>query len=541
MQFFHFGTGNQLIQQINSGYCMQYSDSVEQVFVAHDSITQSNYSDYSAILSCTPNGATTALADFALTWGSIEIAGTTYWGFYCYLSSLYTQVNGPMACNLVVSNLTQVIVSQTFSIMVNASSSSTNWSESINQAQWKELMNYVSGLKIPNLGTVNFVLGTAGSIIDNYYGSENAGAYYFTDSSGNSYLLAVGYSRTVTTQTLYYKLAGNSVFVGAQRTYDSGATTPEWSAWSQYTGYLPLAGGTLTGDIYFADGQSIYFKDKNGNVISTANKNGFAVADEQGTHETVYGFGKINSRGVDFTFPTTAGTLATYEWAKAITDNIQTEIDNINAITDYIQTEIDSINSTSAYSEEQRAKAAEQALQASIDTVNATQNVVDIVGTKALLDSYDTANLHTNDKIEVLSDETKSGANSIYSWNGISWDFIGQKDPYYNKSEADAKFAKKAVDYVVSIPAASWVAEPSTDYPDMVVYLVSTAAVPCTSKTDLIYDAVDDLTAGTFGSDAVANFGIRAKTTDLGLKFYAKYGKPDVDVSFDVCVIKEAE
>ena len=177
-------------------------------------------------------------------------------------------------------------------------------------------------------------------------------------------------------------------------------------------------------------------------MISTANKNGFAVADEQGTYETVYGFGKINSRGVDFIFPTTAGTLATQEWSKAITDYIQTEIDNINL--------------TSAYSEEQRAKAAEQALQASIDTVNATQNVVDIVGTKALLDSYDTANLHTNDKIEVLSDETKSGANSIYSWNGISWDFIGQKDPYYNKSEADAKFAKKAVDYVVSIPAASW-------------------------------------------------------------------------------------
>jgi len=534
MQFFHFGTGNQLIQQINSGYCMQYSDSVERVFVSHDIITQENYQRYSAILSCTPNGTSTALANFALTWGSVEIAGTTYWGFYCYLSSLYTQVNGPMACNLVVSNLTQVIVSQTFSIMVNAASSSTNWSESINQAQWKELMNYISGLKIPNLGSINFVLGTAGSIIDGYYGSVNAGAYYFTDRNGVPYLLFVSYASGTTTQTLYY--VGANSLTTSKRTYVSS-----WGSWSTSSGYLPLAGGTLTGDIYFADGKSIYFKDKNGNVISTANKNGFAVADEQGTHETVYGFGKINSRGVDFTFPTTAGTLATYEWAKAITDYIQTEIDNINSTTDYIQTEIDNINSTSAYSEEQRAKAAEQALQASIDTVNATQNVVDIVGTKALLDSYDTANLHTNDKIEVLSDETKSGANSIYSWNGISWDFIGQKDPYYNKSEADAKFAKKAVDYVVSIPAASWVAEPSTDYPDMVVYLVSTAAVPCTSKTDLIYDAVDDLTAGTFGSDAVANFGIRAKTTDLGLKFYAKYGKPDVDVSFDVCVIKEDE
>src|SRR5574344_109324 len=283
MQFFHFGTGNQLIQQINSGYCMQYSDSVEQVFVSHDIITQENHQRYSAILSCTPNGATTALADFALTWGSVEIAGTTYWGFYCYLSSLYTQVNGPMACNLVVSNLTQVIVSQTFSIMVNAASSSTNWSESITQAQWKELMNYVSGLKIPNLGTVNFVLGTSGSIIDNYYGSANAGAYYFTDSSGNSYLLAVGYSRTVTTQTLYYKLAGNSVFVGAQRTYDSGATTPEWSAWSQYTGYLPLTGGTMLGAVNFGYYASTW---SNGTDTSTMTLGGLAFS--QGAHLTQY-------------------------------------------------------------------------------------------------------------------------------------------------------------------------------------------------------------------------------------------------------------
>lgn len=315
MQFFHFGTGNQLIQQINSGHCMQYSDSVEQVFVAHDSITKDNYSDYSAILSCTPNGAATALANFALTWGSVEIAGTPYWGFYCYLSSLYTQIAGPMACNLVVSSLTQVIVSQTFSIMINAASSSTNWSESITQAQWKELMNYVSGLKIPNLGTVNFVLGTAGSIIDNYYGSENAGAYYFTDTSGESYLLLVGYSGTTTTQSLYYIDTAKNVFATAQRTYNSGATTPEWSAWSEHTGYLPISGGTMLGPVNFGNYSSTWVNGTNSAVM---NPTYLEFATSAGT--TMYEYGEILFNGFAFALPaiTEDSILATEEWVGSL-------------------------------------------------------------------------------------------------------------------------------------------------------------------------------------------------------------------------------
>lgn len=79
-------------------------------------------------------------------------------------------------------------------------------------------------------------------------------------------------------------------------------------------------------------------------------------------------------------------------------------------------------------------------LQSQIDTINATQNVVDIVGTKAELNAYVTKDLHTNDKIEVLADESQNNANTIYEWNGNSWSLVGSKAPYYSKAESDARY-----------------------------------------------------------------------------------------------------
>ena len=79
-------------------------------------------------------------------------------------------------------------------------------------------------------------------------------------------------------------------------------------------------------------------------------------------------------------------------------------------------------------------------LQRQIDTINATQNVVDIVGTKADLNAYATKDLHANDKIEVLVDESQSNANTIYSWNGTAWALVGSKAPYYSKAESDARY-----------------------------------------------------------------------------------------------------
>ena len=79
-------------------------------------------------------------------------------------------------------------------------------------------------------------------------------------------------------------------------------------------------------------------------------------------------------------------------------------------------------------------------LQSQIDTINATQNVVDIVGTKAELNAYATNDLHANDKIEVLADESQNNANTIYEWNGNAWSLVGSKAPYYSKSESDTRY-----------------------------------------------------------------------------------------------------
>lgn len=79
-------------------------------------------------------------------------------------------------------------------------------------------------------------------------------------------------------------------------------------------------------------------------------------------------------------------------------------------------------------------------LQTQVDTINATQNVVDIVGTKAELNAYETKDLHANDKIEVLVDESQNDANTIYGWDGNAWSLVGSKAPYYSKAESDARY-----------------------------------------------------------------------------------------------------
>ena len=71
-----------------------------------------------------------------------------------------------------------------------------------------------------------------------------------------------------------------------------------------------------------------------------------------------------------------------------------------------------------------------------IDTLKSVQNVVDIVATYSALQSYDTSDLGTNDKIQVIADETHSGASTIYNWNGSAWVYVGAYGTNsYTKSE----------------------------------------------------------------------------------------------------------
>jgi len=81
-------------------------------------------------------------------------------------------------------------------------------------------------------------------------------------------------------------------------------------------------------------------------------------------------------------------------------------------------------------------------LQQQIDGISASSDVVDIVGTYAELQQYDTQHLKDNDIIKVLQDETQGGATTYYRWSTHTETFtlIGQEGPYYTKAAADAEF-----------------------------------------------------------------------------------------------------
>lgn len=92
--------------------------------------------------------------------------------------------------------------------------------------------------------------------------------------------------------------------------------------------------------------------------------------------------------------------------------------------------------------EVQNRENADNALQAQIDGISASSDVVDIVGTYADLQNYDTQHLKDNDIIKVLQDETQNDATTYYRWSTTTETFtlIGQEGPYYTKAAADAQF-----------------------------------------------------------------------------------------------------
>ena len=85
---------------------------------------------------------------------------------------------------------------------------------------------------------------------------------------------------------------------------------------------------------------------------------------------------------------------------------------------------------------------ADAGLQEQIDAIVASSDVVDIVGTYAALQAYDTSKLHDNDIIKVLTDETRDEATTYYRWDAdtSTWSYIGAEGPFYTKAETDAIF-----------------------------------------------------------------------------------------------------
>lgn len=125
-----------------------------------------------------------------------------------------------------------------------------------------------------------------------------------------------------------------------------------------------------------------------------------------------------------------------------ITD-IETSIENITSTT-YTKTETDTLldakATTTALGEETTAREnADTNLQRQIDSIVASSDVVDIVGTYQDLLNYDTSKLGDNDIIKVLDDSTHNNATSYFRFKKSTntWQCIGSEGPYYTKSETD--------------------------------------------------------------------------------------------------------
>jgi len=114
--------------------------------------------------------------------------------------------------------------------------------------------------------------------------------------------------------------------------------------------------------------------------------------------------------------------------------NIQNNTNNISALQTGLSSEITNRQN------------ADINLQSQIDAITSSSDVVDIVGTYAQLQSYDTQHLQNNDVIKVLQDETHDNAMTYYRWDkhNSQWIYIGQEGPYYTKSETDTLLQGKA-------------------------------------------------------------------------------------------------
>lgn len=96
-------------------------------------------------------------------------------------------------------------------------------------------------------------------------------------------------------------------------------------------------------------------------------------------------------------------------------------------------------------SEANTRSAADLEIWQEIEAIEASSDVVDVVGTYAELQQYDTSKLHNNDLIKVLQDETHGDAITYYRWNDTTDTFfyVGAEGPYYTASETDTLLAAK--------------------------------------------------------------------------------------------------
>lgn len=225
------------------------------------------------------------------------------------------------------------------------------------------------------------------------------------------------------------------------------------------------------------------------NAIEVVKRNGVAIP--------------IADKAVDVAVPTTTSSL---------TNDSGYITNEVNDLVNYYgKDETDTLIATEAETRD----AADLDLQGQIDAISSASDVVDVVGTYAELQSYDTSKLSDNDIIKVLTDETHDDAISYYRWNGTTnvFTYIGSQGPFYTKSETDATF----------VPQTRTINGKGLNS-DVVLTAADVNALPASTVIPTVNDATltiqkNGTTVTTFtansAQNATANISVPTKVSDI--------------------------
>lgn len=225
------------------------------------------------------------------------------------------------------------------------------------------------------------------------------------------------------------------------------------------------------------------------NVIEVVKRNGVALP--------------VADKAVDINVPTTTSSLTNDS------GYITNEVNDL--VNYYDKDETDTLIATEAETRD----AADLDLQGQIDAISSASDVVDVVGTYAELQTYDTSKLSDNDIIKVLTDETHDDAISYYRWNSTTnvFTYIGSQGPFYTKSETDATF----------VPQTRTINGKGLNS-DVVLTAADVNALPASTVIPTVNDATltiqkNGTTVATFtansAQNATADISVPTKVSDL--------------------------
>ena len=185
-----------------------------------------------------------------------------------------------------------------------------------------------------------------------------------------------------------------------------------------------------------------------------------------------------------------------------------------NLVNYYTKTETD----TAIGVETSNREDADQGLQEQIDALASASDVVDVVGTYAELQAYDTSHLNDNDIIKVLTDETHGNAISYYRWDTDTdtFSYIGSQGPFYTKAETDATFVPQT--RTVNNKALST---------NITLTAVDVGALPDSTVIPTVNDATltiqkEGSSIGTFTANSATDTTINVVETDPTVPSWAK-------------------